>query len=266
MSTTRVVDVPRHDGARIRAQMRGRDGAAPTLLLLQGQASSHAWWTGLRDRYEDRFRTVTMDYRGTGGTQDPGGDLSTEVLAEDAAAVLDHLGVDRAHVYGTSMGGRVAQVLAARHPTRMLTLALACTSPGGPHAVERDNEVRKALAAPDAQTRRRAMVELFYTPAWSSESGESHLFGDPTMNVVDKNRHLTMSARHDAWDLLPHIGCPTLVLHGKQDRMTPSSNASVIADRIRDARLHLHPTGRHGFFDEFAADIDGALRTLWNPS
>ena len=86
-----------------------------------------------------------MDYRGTGATSDPGGDLSTSLLADDAIAVLDHLGVERAHVYGTAMGGRIAQHLAGRNPDRDTTLALACTSPGGPHAAERDTDVRKAL-------------------------------------------------------------------------------------------------------------------------
>lgn len=210
MTDPYVVSVPRPDGTRLHVQVGGREGAA-TLLLLQGQASSHTWWTGLRDRFEDQFRTVTMDYRGTGGTRDPGGDLSTELIAEDAAAVLDHLDIDRVHVYGTSMGGRIAQVLAARHPVRMLTLALACTSPGGPHAVERDNDVRKALVDPDAEARRRAMVQLFYTPAWGDDPSRSHLFGDPTMNAADRNRHLKMSARHNAWALLPQISCPTLV-------------------------------------------------------
>lgn len=144
-----------------------------------------------------------MDYRGTGGTQDPGGDLSTERLAADAVAVLDELKIKRAHVYGTSMGGRVAQVLAARHPARMLTLALACSSPGGLHAVERDNDVRKALACPVPATRQRTMVELFFTPDWGDDPAKSHLFGDPTMSTADRSRHLKMSARHDAWDLLP---------------------------------------------------------------
>lgn len=266
MSNLHVVDVPRPDGARLRVQFGGRVAGPdrPTLLLLQGQASSHTWWTGIRDRYEDRFRTVTMDYRGTGGTQDPGGDLSTELLAADAVAVLDELKIKRAHVYDTSMGGRVAQVLAARHPARMLTLALACTSPGGLHAVERGNDVRKALASPDPVARQRTMVELFYTPDWGDDPAKSHLFGDPTMSTADRSRHLKMSARHDAWDLLPFISCPTLVLHGALDRMTPASNAATIADRIPGARVHLHPLGRHGFFDEFAADLHAALNRLWN--
>lgn len=250
------------DGAWLQVQASGpSDGSV--LVLLQGQASSHDWWTGLRRRYEDRFRTVTMDYRGTGTTSSPAGDLTTGLIAEDVVSVLDALDVDQAHVYGTSMGGRVAQILAGRHPTRVLSLALACTSPGGKHAVERNNDVRQALADPDPSARSAAMVDLFYTPDWGTDPTQSHLLGDPTMTAADRQRHLKMSAHHDAWDLLPKIPCPTLVLHGKQDRITPSANAEVIADAIPGAQLHIHYTGRHGFFDEFAADLDATLDQFW---
>lgn len=250
------------DGARLQVQTSGPREAS-VLVLLQGQANSHDWWAGLRCRYEKRFRTVTMDYRGTGTTQSPEKDLTTGLLAEDVVCVLDALNVDQAHVYGTSMGGRVAQVLAGRHPTRVRSLALACTSPGGKHAIERNNDVRRALADADPSARRAAMVKLFYTPSWGADATQSHLFGDPTMTAADRRRHLNMSADHDAWDLLPKIQCPTVVLHGKHDQITPSANAEVISDAIPTAQLHIHPTGRHGFFDEFAADMDATLEPFW---
>lgn len=257
-----VLQVPRPDGAVLQVQVAGQSGA-PTLLLLQGQASSHDWWTGIRTRYEHRFRTVTMDYRATGATVTPDGDLSTGLLADDAVAVLDALKVVQAHVYGTSMGGRVAQMLAARHTERMRSLVLACTSPGGPYATERSDEVRRALLAPDEDARRATLMRLFYTPAWGGDGSRSRLFGDPTMSAADRQRHLKMSARHDAWGLLPRITCPTLVLHGSDDEMTPAVNSELIADQVPGARLHIHDGGRHGFFDEFADDLDPVLAALW---
>ena len=73
-----------------------------------------------------------------------------------------------------------------------------------------------------------------------------------------------MSARHDAWDLLPRIDCPTLVLHGADDLMAPAVNARLIAERIPGARPFLHPSGRHGFFDEFADDLQPVLDGFWS--
>jgi len=102
------------DGFPLAVQVAGRaDG--PVLLLLAGQANSHVWWTGLREQFEDHFRVVTFDYRGTGGSRGPVGEWSTPGSADDAAAVLRALTGGRpASIYGTSMGGRVAQFLAAR--------------------------------------------------------------------------------------------------------------------------------------------------------
>ncbi|GAA2879041.1 alpha/beta hydrolase [Actinoplanes cyaneus] len=239
------------DGFPLAVQVSGRaDG--PTLLLLSGQANSHAWWTGLREPFEDRFRVVSFDYRGTGASRGPVGDWSTPWFAEDAAAVIRAHG-KRAVVYGTSMGGRVAQHLAARHPSLVDRLILACTSPGGEHAHERTPEVRKRLASADAA---RTLRELFYTGAWD---GHSHLFGDPTMTAEESRAHLRASNRHDAWDVLPRITAPTLVLHGTDDRMVPSANAPLLARRIPGAVLHLHEGGRHGFFDEFAGDVQPVI-------
>ncbi|WMY78566.1 alpha/beta hydrolase [Citricoccus sp. I39-566] len=63
------------------------------------------------------------------------------------------------------------------------------------------------------------------------------------------------SDRHDAWDALPSIAAPTLVLHGTEDLMVPTENAALIADRIPDARMRLVPGGRHGFFEELEDQV-----------
>ncbi|AEV85357.1 hydrolase [Actinoplanes sp. SE50] len=227
-------------------QVSGRDDG-PVLLLLAGQANSHLWWTGLREGFEDRHRVVTFDWRGTGDSRGPVGDWTTRSFADDAASVLRSL-PGPADVYGTSMGGRVAQHLAAGYPGLVRRLVLACTSPGGPQAHERTPEVRRRLLEARAGTLR----ELFYTDGWD---GHSHLFGDPTMSAEESRAHLRASNRHDAWDALPRVRAPTLILHGTDDRMVPSANAPLLAARIPGAVLHLHEGGRHGFFDEFAGEI-----------
>ena len=229
---------------------------APALLLLPGQANSHRWWDGLRQPFAERYRTITFDYRGTGDSPASPGPWSTASFADDAAAVLDELGVERAAVYGTSMGGRVAQMLAINHPERVRALVLACTTPGGEHAIERGQDVRRLLAEPDRSKRRAALLELMYTPAWS---GESNLLGDPTLTADAARRHLRVSAGHDAWAGLPRIAVPTLVLHGSDDRMAPVENAALLGDRIPGARVRITAGGRHGFFDEFAESVSRAV-------
>ncbi|MFF4160129.1 alpha/beta fold hydrolase [Streptomyces sp. NPDC001678] len=236
------------DGARIAYQVRG---AGEPLLLLAGQGNTHHWWDGVIDDFDTAHRTITLDYRGTGDSDRPDEPYSTEGFAEDAIAVLDDLGVERAHVYGTSMGGRVAQWIAARRPDRVRALVLGCTSPGGPHAVDRGDDVRRSLARP-APEGPRALLDLMYTPSWSAaHPGPFHTLGDPTMTPKDRLRHLIASERHDAWDALPGIQAPTLVVHGDDDLLNPTANAALLAERVPGARLCLIPGARHAYFEEF---------------
>lgn len=246
------------DGARLAVRLGGPEAGSP-LLLLPGQANSSRWWDDLRRGFEDEFRTVTFDYRGTGATVADVGDWSTVSFADDAAEVMRACGFARFDVYGTSMGGRVAQHLAAQGDVERLVLA--CTSPGGPHSQERGPQVRRALAAPRAE-RLAATVRFFYTDAWLADHGpdDSLLLGDRTMSRPAALAHLRASNGHDAWDALPSITAPTLVLHGTDDVMNPTENAALLASRIPDARVELHEGGRHGFFDEFADTVTPRIR------
>ncbi|WP_413544235.1 alpha/beta fold hydrolase [Citricoccus nitrophenolicus] len=236
------------------------DAGPPALLLLPGQANSHRWWDHVRTGYAQTHRTVTFDYRGTGGSHGELGPWTTALFAQDAVDVLDHLGIRSAAVFGTSMGGRVAQMLAANHPDRVSALVLGCTSPGGEHAMERKKETRQWLARGTGEEQRSKLHELFYTPDWPGTSAESTLLGDPTMTPREQVCHRRASDRHDAWDALPSIATPTLVLHGTEDLMVPAENAALIADRIPDARMVLYPGGRHGFFEELEDRVTAEIQ------
>lgn len=243
------------DGFELAVQARGPAGA-PVLLLLQGQANSHRWWDGIRDAFEGEFRTIPMDYRGTGSSRGPVEHWTIAGFAADAADVLAGVGVRRALVYGTSMGGRVAQMLAVNHPQRVAALVLACTSPGGTNAVPRPRGVSASLAAGSPDERLAILHRLFYTPAWPHAPRDSFLLGDPTMTRAEASAHRKASRQHDAWEFLPDLDVPTLVLHGDDDQMTPVENARLLAERIPAAELRIYPGGRHGFFEEFSAQVN----------
>lgn len=239
------------DGASLYYETAGR---GEPLLLLAGQANNHHWWDPVRADFEAEFTVVVLDWRGTGASDHPDTDTySTRGFAADALRVLDALGVDRAHVYGTSMGGRAAQWLAVDHPARVDRLVLGCTTPGR-RGVPRTADVNRSLAQLDAEAARRALLELMYTPAWLREHpGPFTTLGDPDMPPHARRRHFTASAAHDAWDVLPSITAPTLVVHGADDRFNPAANAPLLAERIPGARLHLLPGARHAYFEEFRA-------------
>src|SRR3712207_4763015 len=107
-------------------------GDGEPLLLIQGMSGTHlSWGEPFLAELERDFALTAYDHRGIGSSgrvEDP---FSIADLADDAAALLDRLGLDSAHVLGISMGGMVAQQLALRHPDRLRTLTLGCTYSGG---------------------------------------------------------------------------------------------------------------------------------------
>lgn len=239
-------------GAAIAYDVRG--AGEQTLLLLAGQSNNHRWWDPVRPDFASRVRTIALDWRGTGESDKPDDDsYSIARFAADALAVLDDAGVERAHVYGTSMGGRVAQVLAAEYADRVDRLVLGCTSPGDRHGVRRATEVNVALTQQDGRATRRTLLELMYTPEWLTDhGGPFHTIGDAQMPEHARRGHLKASRRHDGWELLPRIAAKTLVIHGTDDRLSPAANAELLAERIPDARAELIAGARHAYFEEFA--------------
>ncbi len=235
------------DGTALAYQV---ESTGPPLLLLAGQANNHHWWDPVRPDF-GAYRTVSLDWRGTGDSEAGPVDFTTRTLAADVADLLATLELQTLDVYGTSMGGRVAQWLAVDHPDRVRRLVLGCTTPGGPRGVERSQEVRRRLAVTDPVAAREAVADLMYTPGWrATHPGPYATLGDPAISPLSARRHLRASARHDAYEVLSRIAVPTLVLHGTDDEFAPVVNARLIADRIPDAMLRLFEGARHAYFEE----------------
>lgn len=235
------------DGTELAIQ---RSGSGPVLLMLPGQQNSHVWWTEIRKQFEPHFTTLTFDYRGAGDTKaDEEQWWSMGIFGEDAEAVLDAVGADKAFVYGTSMGGRVGQVLAGT-TDRVEKLVLACTNPGDPIAIAPDADAVHDLRKGGF----KKVLELFYTPEWIAQGKRSHLLGDDTMSLKARMLHRKANDGTHASDALPNITCPTLIMHGVDDRMVKPENSEVLHEHIKGSELWL-TNGRHGFFDEFSDEV-----------
>ena len=115
------------DGCRIHYRVSGR-ASAPPLLMIQGLGMDKHGWDIQRFVFSMRYRVIALDNRGAGRSDKPTGDYDLGQMAADAVAVLDDVGVDRAHVVGASMGGAIAQFLAVLWPERVRSLTLVCTS------------------------------------------------------------------------------------------------------------------------------------------
>lgn len=238
------------DGTALYYEVNGHGD--DVLVLIAGQSNNHHWWDVARQDFDADFRTVVFDHRGTGRSDKPADGYDTKVFADDVVAVMDAVGVERAHVYGTSMGGRVAQWVAADHPERVRRLVLGCTSPGGGHGVERSAEIRRALAQRDRTMAHQVLLDLMYTPGFlATHDGPFNTTGDPDMPPHALRGHFLASKHHDGWDACARITARTLILHGGDDVFNPVANAPLLAERIPDARAWIIPGARHAYFEEF---------------
>jgi pimeloyl-ACP methyl ester carboxylesterase len=104
-------------------------GSGEPLLLIAGTGADHAIWDATTEAFEERYRVITFDNRGTGLSDHPPDALnySMKLLADDAAALLKALEIERAHISGNSLGSTIAQELAINHPEKVASLQLHCT-------------------------------------------------------------------------------------------------------------------------------------------
>jgi 3-oxoadipate enol-lactonase len=232
-------------------------GAGSPVLLVMGLGMNSTGWWRTVGVLSKSFRTIAFDNRGVGRSSRPAGPYSVPEMADDAVAVLDAAGVDRAHVYGISLGGMIAQEIALRHPERLDALVLGATTPGGERAVAADDETLAFFRRRGEMTAEEAVwasVPYNYGPRTRAERAQ--LIGE---DIVQRLRYpiepepymaqLAAALGHDAYDRLPGIAAPTLIVHGEADRMVAPANAALLADRIPQAELlmlrdagHLYPT------------------------
>lgn len=222
-------------------------GSGEPLLLIQGMSGTHAaWGEPFRAALDAAgLETVAYDHRGIGRSAPQSAAFSLVDLAEDAVALLDVLGWERAHVLGISMGGMVAQELTLRHPDRVRTLTLGCTYAGGPGSALTDPAVLQGLAAAmmggDREKAIRAGYEANVSAAHAGDEANYAPFREMAMSVPAPLPVVMLQmqaiAVHDTSARLGEIAAPTLVVHGTEDRMLGVVNGRTIAAAIPGARL-----------------------------
>jgi 3-oxoadipate enol-lactonase len=233
------------DGATLYYERRGE---GEPLLLIQGMSGTHlSWGEPFLGALGEGLELLTYDHRGIGNSGPPADAVTIAGLADDAAALLDAVGWESAHVLGVSMGGMVAQELALGHPERVRRIVLGCTYPGGPGAQFTDPAVAQELAGAMLSGNRERALRASYaanlSAPYGAEPGNWETFHamatalPVAVPVIMAQAQAVMG--HDAHDRLSSITAPTLVIHGTADRMLPMHNGEIIAERIPNARLEL---------------------------
>lgn len=252
-----------------------RHGDGPPLLLINGLGASLEMWSRFWRQLAACHEVILFDNRGVGRSSIPTEPYTIEAMAEDTAGLLDALNLPEAAVYGAAMGGQVALELALRHPTRVRALLLGMTSCGGPKSVPTPPEVRKhmmnALRPPPGMplsVAREMWWRLLYSPEFvvahrEELTREAEAVRYPT-TPMGYQRQAEASLTFDAYDRLPRIHAPTLVMAGGRDVIVPPQNARILADRIPEAQLHVFEGVGHGFTREREAEaVNEMIDFLW---
>ena len=223
-----------------------QSGSGDAVLLISGLGYSNWCWKELQATLSANHRVISFDNRGTGRSAKPPGPYSIEMLADDAALLLEAVGVTQAHVVGHSMGGYIAQTLVLRQPSKVKTLTLVSTTCGGPGTVPAPEATLKlwgeVAGLPPHESARRAMPTSF-APGWT----EQH----PELFEKLLEARLRYPTPPQSWAAqfaacvqfvergvdVSQIDRPALLIHGTEDRIVPYQNGVILAQRLKHARL-----------------------------
>ncbi|MFN3449097.1 MAG: alpha/beta fold hydrolase [Roseococcus sp.] len=248
---------------------------APAVLFLHGFGSSLHTWDEVAAALEDGFRVIRLDLPGFGLTgPDPAGDYSDSRAGAVLAALLDALGVGRAHVVGSSMGGRIAWRFAAEHPERVARLVLMApdgfASPGLDYGKPaRIGPLMRLLPF----TLPRALVKAGMAPAYADPAAlsEARVERYHAMLVAPGVRRAIL-ARMRQHILVPpepflaRIAAPTLLLWGEKDAMVPAAHAADYLRVLPDARSVVLPGIGHVPMEEAPGATARAIRAFLIPA
>lgn len=234
---------------------------APVVVLIHLLGGSHAMWEPQRHVLAPGHRVVRCDLRGHGASPAPHGSYEMADLGTDVLALLDHIGAERAHVVGISLGGMVAMWLAARHPERVDKLVLISTSAQlGP--AERWRERAERVRTDGVESIADDVVSRWFTPGYRARQPaevaavREMLVATPAGGYAAccgaiERMHLTAD--------LSAIRAPTLAIAAADDQSTPPEHLHRIARAVPGARVVVLEDAAHLTTIERAGEVNALL-------
>ena len=263
---TKTIDV---DGTPLAYRELGRPTGVPVIFLHHLGAVLDNWDPRAVDGIAAKRHVITFDNRGVGAS---GGRTPTmiEDMARDAVRFIRALGYQQVDLFGFSMGGMVAQVIAQTDPRLVRKLVLAGTGPAGGPGIDKVTAItyldmiRGGLSLKDPKT------YLFFTRTANGKASAKAYLARLKERTNDRDKAISIPAFRaqlkaiHRWGKqapadLSRIDHPVLVMNGDHDRMVPTSNTVDMADRFPNAELKIYPDAGHGgvfqYHDEFVAQV-----------
>lgn len=240
-------------------------GAGDPVLLISGLNGLAAPWHAVANALTPRFRVVTHDHRGLGASSAWDGECSVDQIAGDVIGLMDRLGLARAHLVGHSLGGAVAQTIAADHPGRVARLVIYASWPGYDPYFDRVMTARReVLTVLGAEHFLRTGPIGIYPPRWIRDNHAALQAGLPALlaNFVGTPtmlRRIDACLAHERRSSLSRIIAPTLVFGLDDDASTPPHCSEELAALIPRAGLRLLPYGGHNAHIVTPGEVAGCL-------
>jgi pimeloyl-ACP methyl ester carboxylesterase len=249
--------------------------SVPPLVLLQHyRGNLDNWDPALVDALASMREVILFDNAGVGGSTGSTPRTVTE-MAHDAVRFLEELGLQEVDLLGFSLGGFVAQELALIRPRLVHRLVLAATGPQGGedmHGFAEDVYVSATRDEPGAED----LLALFFGHSDASVAAGWEFVQRIVARTENRDADTTLATRDaqldaiHAWGIpdpsrlnrLAGITQPVLVANGDNDRMVPTRNSYLLADRLSQARLRIYPDAGHGFLFQYPHEFAGELQTF----
>jgi 3-oxoadipate enol-lactonase len=252
------------DGTRLHYEVVGRRSGQP-VLFIQGLGASKHGWDLQRLAFAPSYRVIAHDNRGAGRSDKPFGSYSLEQMADDAVSVLDHAGIESAHVVGASMGGAITQFLAIKYPERVRSVTLACTACRN-HQWRReligewaDVAARSGMGDMTRIAARWVIGPRSFRRAWPAMGWLGPLATTRPAHGFIAQARAILAADDTMAERLSELTAPTLVIVGNQDILTPRGDSEELADRIATAELVVLSGAAHGLMVEHATTFNSVV-------
>lgn len=235
-------------------------GVGTPLILIGGYSLTKESWQPLVPYLSDHFQVITFDNRGVGGTVGDKKEFSVADMAADTVALMDSLGIDKAHFFGISMGGLIAQNICLDYPERVLKTVLGCTTHGGREAVPGDKAAMQSLAdAANPAIARADSLKASLPFSFSDNFRENNstkvddfIKQSLAMNTPKEGLKGQMGALsvYNSKPRLAEIDLRILILTGDEDVHIPAENSELLQAAIPAAELTVVKGAGHLFYLE----------------
>jgi pimeloyl-ACP methyl ester carboxylesterase len=229
------------------------EGEGEPVLFIMGTGLTHALWSRQVEAFRQKYKCISYDNRGTGQTDRTQEGHTVANYAEDAAGLLDHLGIASAHVAGWSLGSCIGQELAIHHPKKVRSLILIATWCRPYPFLRRRFEVQIEIAKLGNQRLlgEYSVLHLFRNDYLDEHDEEVSQFQRRSLEGPGRSpmetmiAHYRMDIAHDAADRLSQVKVPTLVLGGQDDALIRAPYQEEVHSRIAGSEINLIPKADH---------------------